>query len=148
MSKARSDILQQAQEIRKATQTLAAYAPDNVAADQPLALYDEWAADTEYKQNNLLVCNGKLYRVAQNLTSSAVYPPDAEGVLALYRPIDVTHAGTLDDPIPYVDGMDCDKDKYYSFEGNTYLCKADLKPCVWKPGTDGVWQWEKVKTEG
>lgn len=144
MNKARTDLLEQARALRTAIQAVAAYAPDNVAADQPLALYDVWKADTEYKQNKLLVCNGKLYRVAQNLISSAVYPPDAEGVLALYRPIDVTHAGTLDDPIPYVDGMDCDKDKYYSFEGNTYLCKADLKPCVWKPGTDGIWQWEAV----
>lgn len=148
MSKLRSDILEQAKVIRAATQTLAAYAPDEIAAAQPLELYDKWVADTAYKVDKLLVHNGKLYRVARDLTSSAVYPPDSEGVLALYRPIDVTHAGTLDDPIPYVDGMDCDKDKYYSFEGNTYLCKADLKPCVWKPGTDGMWQWEKVKTEG
>lgn len=144
MSKARSDILQQAQAIRKATQTIAAYAPDEVAVDQPLALYDAWKADTEYKQNKLLVCNGKLYRVAQNLTSSAVYPPDAEGVLALYRPVDKTHAGTQEDPIPYVYGMDCAKDKYYSYADKVYLCKADMPACVWPPDTAGIWQWEAV----
>lgn len=143
MSKVRSDILQQAQEIRKATQTLAAYAPDEIAAAQPLELYDKWVADTAYKADKLLVHNGKLYRVAQNLTSSAVYPPDAEGVLALYRPVDKTHAGTQEDPIPYVYGMDCTSGKYYSYNGKIYLCKADLKPCIWNPDSS-IWQWEAV----
>ena len=144
MSKARTDLLEQARALRAATQTVAAYAPDDVAADQPLALYDAWKADTEYKQDKLLVYNGKLYRVAQNLTSSEVYPPDAEGALALYRPVDKTHAGTQDDPIPYVYGMDCAKDKYYSYAGKVYLCKADMPACVWPPDTAGLWQWEAV----
>ena len=143
MNKARTDLLEQARALRTAIQVVAAYAPDNVAADQPLALYDVWKADTEYKQNKLLVHNGKLYRVAQNLTSSAVYPPDAEGVLALYRPVDKTHAGTQEDPIPYVYGMDCTSGKYYSYNGKIYLCKADLKPCVWNPDS-GIWQWEAI----
>lgn len=143
MNKARTDLLEQARALRTAIQAVAAYAPDNVAADQPLALYDVWKANTEYKQNKLLVCNGKLYRVAQNLTSSAVYPSDAEGVLALYRPVDKTHAGTQGDPIPYVYGMDCTSSKYYSYNGKIYLCKADLKPCVWNPDS-GIWQWEAV----
>lgn len=144
MNKARTDLLEQARALRTAIQAVAAYAPDNVAADQPLALYDVWKADTEYKQNKLLVCNGKLYRVAQNLTSSAVYPPDAEGVLALYRPVDKTHAGTQEDPIPYVYGMDCTSGKYYSYNGKICLCKADMPACVWPPDTAGLWQWEAV----
>ena len=32
----------------------------------------------------------------------------------------------------------------YSYNGVVYLCKADMKPCVWAPGTAGVWQWEAV----
>lgn len=144
MSKLRSDIFEQAKAIRAATQTLAAYAPDEIAAAQPLELYDKWVADTAYKADKLLVHNGKLYRIAQDLTSSAVYPPDSEGVLALYRPVDKTHAGTREDPIPYVDGMDCAKDKYYSYADKVYLCKADMPACVWPPDTAGLWQWEAV----
>ena len=49
MNKARTDLLEQARALRTAIQAVAAYAPDNVAADQPLALYDVWKADTEYK---------------------------------------------------------------------------------------------------
>lgn len=145
--KPRTDLLEQARALRAATQTVAAYAPDDVAADQPLALYDAWKADTEYQQDKLLVHNGKLYRVAQNLTSSVVYPPDAEGVLALYRPVDKTHAGTLEDPIPYVYGMDCVEGKYYSYEDKLYLCKADMPSCIWTPGTAGLWQWEEVQSD-
>ena len=33
--------------------------------------------------------------------------------------------------------------KYYSYNGKIYLCKADLKPCVWNPDS-GIWQWEAV----
>ena len=50
----------------------------------------------------------------------------------------------MKDPIPWVNGMDCFKDKYYSNEGKVYLCKQDMTPCVWATGTEGVWQWEVV----
>ncbi len=71
-------------------------------------------------------------------------PTHGEGMLAVYRPIDTTHAGTLEDPIPWVYGMDCTSGLYYSYNAAVYLCKADMKPCVWAPGTAGLWQWEAV----
>lgn len=71
-------------------------------------------------------------------------PPHGEGMLAVYRPIDKAHTGTQEDPIPWVYGMDCTAGLYYSYNGVVYLCKADMKPCVWAPGTAGLWQWEAV----
>ena len=71
-------------------------------------------------------------------------PPDAEGMLAVYRPISEAHAGTQEDPIPWVYGMDCHTGLYYSHNALMYLCKADMIPCVWEPGTAGLWQWELV----
>ena len=65
-------------------------------------------------------------------------------MLAVYRPIDREHAGTLADPIPWVYGMDCYSGKYYVHGGITYLCKSDMLPCVWEPGSAGLWQWEAV----
>ena len=42
---------------------------------------------------------------------------------ALWTAIDVTHAGTIDDPIPAVAGMEYVYGKYY-IEGETiYICK-------------------------
>lgn len=51
--------------------------------------------------------------------------------MAVYRPIDTAHKGTMEDPIPWVYGMDCASGLYYSYNAAVYLCKADMKPCVW-----------------
>ena len=66
-------------------------------------------------------------------------------MLAVYRPSDREHAGTLADPIPWVYGMDCLEGKYYSCEGKRYLAKLDMLPCVWTPGSAGTSTvWEEV----
>ena len=38
-----------------------------------------------------------------------------------YKIVEAEHAGTLDDPIPYVQGMEFEKDKYYEQYGVIYL---------------------------
>lgn len=121
------------------------------AADQALAMPDilpTWSELLErgekIKQGAYLMKDGQCYRAMQDVTPIESQPPGADGMLAVYRPIDKEHAGTLEDPIPWVNGMDCFKDKYYSNEGKVYLCKQDMTPCVWAPGTEGVWQWEVV----
>lgn len=121
---------------------------DQALAVQSLAKTWEQAlaegARLEY--NTILRKDDKLYRVAQagGVTPQEHQPPDSEGMLAVYRPIDRSHAGTLDDPIPWAYGMDCITGLYYSYEGSTYLCKGDMIPCVWPPDTPGLWQWEVV----
>ena len=91
-----------------------------------------------------LVHDGQTYRVVQAVTPIESQPPDMEVMLAIYRPVEREHTGTMADPIPWVSGMDCRTGKYYSYEGVTYLCKGDMIPCVWTPGTAGLWQWEVV----
>ena len=105
------------------------------------------AEGTRLEHNTILRKDGRLYRVAQSggVTPQEHQPPDAEGMLAVYRPIDKAHTGTLEDPIPWVYGMDCTTGLYYSYEGVTYLCKGDMIPCVWPPDTPGLWQWETVQ---
>ena len=89
---------------------------------------------------------GTLYRVVQdNTTPQAGQPPHGEGMLAVYRPIDVGSTGGADDSIPWLYGMDCYEGKYYSYEGKTYLCKQNMTPCVWAPNTPGLWQWEVLE---
>ena len=58
--------------------------------------------------------NGQCYRQSQStaVTPQAHQPPDAAGMLAVYRPIEREHAGTQADPIPWVYGMDCYEGKY------------------------------------
>ena len=139
-----AEILEQARPLRAAVQIAARYMPDAVAVEQPRNLFNKWAADTHYEAETLLAHENQLYRVKQPVDSIASQPPGAEGMLAIYRPVDKTHAGTQEDPIPYVYGMDCAKDKYYSYNGKVYLCKADMPACVWPPDTAGLWQWEAV----
>lgn len=97
--------------------------------------------------NSVVMKDGKPYRVAQDggVTPQAHQVPGGDGMLAVYRPIDQTHAGTLEDPIPWVYGMDCTTGLYYSYAGAVWLCGGDMKPCTWAPGTTGVWQWEAVE---
>lgn len=121
--------------------------PDETALEMP-DLFRTWeealAAGATLAQNSIVNDGGTLYRVvsAGGVIPQAHQPPHGEGMLAVYRPIDTTHAGTLEDPIPWVYGMDCTSGLYYSYNAVVYLCKADMKPCVWAPGTAGLWQWE------
>ncbi len=104
----------------------------------------EWAAGQNYKAGDIVNRNGTAYRVIQDVLSLENQPPDADGMLAIYRPISLTSSGTIDDPIPFENGMDVTKDLYYSYNGKVYLAKADMIPCVWPPDTAGLWQWEEV----
>ena len=119
---------------------------EEVLAQDPI-IYDVWAAGGTYAYNQPLIHEGRLYRVAQagGVTAIESQPPGGDGMLAVYRPIDMEHAGTKEDPIPWVYGMDCYNEKYYSYNGKVYLCKGDMLPCVWEPGSAGVPQWEVVE---
>lgn len=101
----------------------------------------------QYIENQIIQYEGQLYRIAQpTVTPVENEKPGGEGMLAVYRPIDVEHAGTLEDPIPFVSGMDCYAGKYYSYKGKVYKVAdgGTMKPCVWPPDTPDMWQWELV----
>lgn len=108
-------------------------------------LFEAWAAGTKYVKGNRLVHEGVVYEVQQAVTAQAHQAPGSTGMLAIYRPISAsgdTADGSRDKPYAYLNGMDVSTGKYYSFEGKLYLAKSDMKPCVWNPGTAGMWQWE------
>lgn len=121
---------------------------DDAVALQMPGLFKTWdevlAAGAPLAAETIINCEGQLYRVVQAVTPQSHQRPDSEGMTAIYRPIDQVHTGTADDPIPFVYGMDTTAEKYYSYNGKTYLCKLTMTPCVWAPDTDGLWQWEEV----
>ena len=104
--------------IVKAAQSL-----DDTDAVHAVDLYDEWQSDTAYKVGYKLRRNGKVWRVRQAHTSQTGWEP--ENVPALFEEINETHAGTLDDPIPYEGNMALEAGKYYSQDGVVYLCTRD-----------------------
>ena len=124
--------------------------PDETALEMP-DLFKTWEevleAGKTVAENSIINDGGTLYRVVAEggVLPQEHQPPHGEGMLAVYRPIDTAHTGTLEDPIPWVYGMDCTEGLYYSYNATVYLCKANMTPCVWAPGTTGLWQWEAVE---
>lgn len=139
---------EQVKHFAKMNLSAAANIPDGEVLKMP-DLFKTWAealeAGEELEADTVLNKDGRMYRVVQAVTPAEHQPPDSEGMLAVYRPIDREHEGTIDDPIPWVNGMDCYSGKYYTYGNLVYLCKADMTPCTWAPGTAGVWQWEAVE---
>lgn len=135
-------------ELRNALRLFVAMNGCKMTDEQALSvsgLHDKWAPDIVYTAEDVdkvVKHNGKLYRIVSAHTAAAHYPPDGEGVLALYRPIDVVHAGTMEDPIPFVYGMDVTAGLYYSHENGLWLAKTTMTPCVWNPAAGN--EWEKV----
>ena len=78
----RTDLVEQARAIRAGMQALARIAPDAVLLAQPMAMYDEWSADSvAYTLNDIRQYNGLLYRCVQAHTSQASWTPEAAASL-------------------------------------------------------------------
>lgn len=124
--------------------------PDASALDMA-SLFPTWEEvleeGKELPQGRVISKDEQLYRVVQTVQPQAHQVPGGEGMLAIYRPIDKAHTGTLEDPIPWVYGMDCLAGLYYSYNGAIYRVAAggNMIPCVWPPDTPGLWQWEKIE---
>lgn len=69
---------------------------------------------------------GVLYKVLQTHKPQSIYRASEEGTKALYAVVSASateqHAGTQEDPIPYVQNMVLEKGKYYTQDGVLYLC--------------------------
>ena len=78
----RNDLVEQAQAIRAGMQALARTASDAVLLAQPMAMYDEWNAESvAYTLNDIRQYNGLLYRCVQAHTSQATWTPEAAASL-------------------------------------------------------------------
>ena len=68
---------------------------------------------------------GKLWRTEQpEMTIQEHYAPGM-GTESLYSEVCESHAGTLEDPIPYNGNMALESGKYYSQDGKVYRCTRD-----------------------
>ena len=69
--------------------------------------------------------DGGLWKTLQpGYTFDGVYAP-GQGTESVYTRIDESHAGTLEDPIPYEGNMELIAEKYYSQGGVVYRCTRD-----------------------
>ena len=77
------------------------------------------------KQGFKFTHGGKLWKTEQpEMTIQEHYVPGT-GTESLYSEVCETHAGTLEDPIPYSGNMALESGKYYSQDGNVYRCTRD-----------------------
>ena len=96
---------------------------DDNTALRMLDFYPEWAADTAYTVGYKVRRDGKLWRVVQAHTSQAGWEP--ENAASLWEQINETHAGTMDDPIPYSGNMALTAGLYYMQDWVIYKCTRD-----------------------
>lgn len=96
---------------------------DDNTALRMVAFYPEWASGTDYTAGFKVRRGGKLWRVLQAHTSQAGWEP--ENAASLWTEICESHAGTLEDPIPYSGNMALESGKYYSQDGKVYRCTRD-----------------------
>lgn len=111
-----------AAELRPMIEAAAASLPDSDAA-KAVELFPAWAYPVSYAVGDRRADGGKLYKCRKAHTSQERWNPAATP--DLWVVIDVTHAGTQDDPIPASRGMEYEYGKYYldSEDGKTYKCE-------------------------
>lgn len=103
------------------------------------SIYPEWASlvGKTVKKDEKMQCDGKLWKVLQDHTVQEQWRPGT-GTESLYTEIVESAAGTIDDPIPYDNNMELEQGKYYSQDGEVYLCTRDTEIPVYNPLKDLV----------
>ena len=109
---------------------------DDNTALRMTEFYPEWASDTDYAVGFKVQRSGKLWRCVQAHASQTGWEP--ENTPALWTEICETHAGTLDDPIPYSGNMALESGKYYIQDYVIYLCNRGTINPVYNPLADLV----------
>lgn len=113
---------QRAAELRPVIEVAAVSLPDGEAA-AAVELFPKWEYPHDYAASDRTADGGKLYKCQQAHTSQESWKPSTTP--ALWVVVDVTHAGTQDDPIPAARGMEYTYGLYYldSEDGKTYKCE-------------------------
>ena len=112
-----------AKQLRQLIEQLAATLDDETALTG-IELFPIWTTDRAYAAvTDRVQRNGKLWRCRQAHTSQAGWEP--ENAASLWTEICESHAGTLEDPIPYSGNMALESGKYYMQDGKVYRCIRD-----------------------
>lgn len=119
-------VLEQAEAIRKAMDAAGAVLTDEQALECK-AIYKQW---DELVKTGATVDKGYRFLYGKDLfkteqpkyTFVGHYVPGSVGTESLFSKVDESHAGTLEDPIPYEKNMEIFKGKYYIQYGVLYLC--------------------------
>lgn len=149
-----AEFIKHEDEIKQAAHTTQKHLSDEETLQQPKILFRTWeevlAAGEPLEYRDKIIKDDQIYNVEQpnGVTPLESQAPDMEGMLAVYRPISPSHLGTIEDPIPWVSGMNCFADFYYTYNDKLYKVAegGSMIPCTWAPDS-GIWQWELVEEQ-
>lgn len=121
--------MQQAKALAAAIVAMKTSATDQqaLAASALYPTYEDLVARQHVAENTWyrFQFGGGLWKTLQpGYTFDGVYSP-GQGTESVYARIDESHAGTLEDPIPYEGNMELFSGKYYSQGGVVYRCTRD-----------------------
>lgn len=125
-----------AKQLRQLIEQLAVTMSDETALTG-VELFPMWAIGRAYATGDRVQHGGTLYKCVQAHTSQDSWAPSTD-TASLWTEICETHAGTLDDPIPYDGNMALESGKYYSQSGAVYLCTRDTVNPVYSDLADLV----------
>ena len=111
-----------AKQLRQLIEQLAVTLDDETALTG-VELFPIWTIDRVYAVGDKVQRNGKLWRCIPAHTSQTGWEP--ENAASLWTEICESHAGTLEDPIPYSGNMALESGKYYSQNSKIYRCTRD-----------------------
>lgn len=108
--------------------------------------FDEWVKDTFYEKDQIIRYKDELYRIGQDHTSQEIYPPDSEGVTALYSHITIDEETGYEEWKPW-DGVSgiyqTDQPVIDPNDGQIYISKIPNN--VWGPPSQQPTYWELYK---
>ncbi len=105
------------------TQQVNTLVVDDNTALRMAEFYPEWASGSSYTVGFKVRWGDGLWRCRQEHTSQTGWEP--ENVPSLWEQINETHAGTMEDPIPYSGNMALEDGKYYHQDYVIYRCFRD-----------------------
>lgn len=117
---------------------------DDNTALRMSAFYPQWEPGTDYTRGagrpaGYKVRHGdKLWKLRTEHTSQTGWEPGNIGTETLWEQVNETHAGTIDDPIPYNGNMVLVNGKYYTQNDIIYLCTRDTGIPVYSSLSDLV----------
>ena len=126
MKKAEQEATLQSMIAESAKVAFMADMPDEKAVEIPLC-FEKWESyiGKAMKQGTRFEYGGELWKAIQNVPTVLENQPPSIHTASLYNRIDESHAGTIEDPIPYDQTMTVHNGKYYLEDGITYKCIRD-----------------------
>ena len=113
------------------TQQVNSLTVDDHTALRMKDFYPQWELGAAYTQGHKVRRSGKLWRCLQGHTAAPGWEPEISA--ALWESINETHAGTLEDPIPYDSNLALEAGKHYIQESEIYLCTQATGGPVFHP---------------